>query len=73
MDYVSILNIILNQIGTPFNLSVFCNGSTMSFVLYKMLSKEVMEDLESQLTQLVSRVCLKTREDPDRVYILLEH
>lgn len=73
MDYISILNMILNQIGTPFNLSVFCNGSTLSVVIDKEISTEVLENLRSQLFQLVSKVCLEYRETQGKLYINVEH
>ena len=73
MDYSSIINIILNQVGLPFNLSVFCNGSAMSITINSDLSDEVVQNLKSQLSQLVSVVYMESREDPNRVYINLEH
>jgi hypothetical protein len=73
MDHSSIVNIILNSIGTPFHLSIFGNDHSMSIRIDQELPSEVIQDIESQLKQLVSKVCLEIKSEPDRVLINLEH
>lgn len=67
MDYRSIINIILDQISTPFNLSIFCNGSSIGITIDQVLPDKVIQDLEAKLKPFVHEI--RHWNTPTKLYL----